>query len=141
VRVPPQWHQWLRYRREEPPSLAEQAADVARQERIKALAAEADARWEARPRLTDEIAANKNKTTAPPAREHAAQEQDMAAEAVAAPSGSRSVSDVENGHGASRTKTATTPKPELEHDPWKKASGPSETWQPEAWTPTSAKRR
>ncbi|KAL2017029.1 hypothetical protein VTK56DRAFT_2673 [Thermocarpiscus australiensis] len=53
VVVPPAWHQWLRHTRADPPSLAEQAADVARQERIKVLAAQADARWEAKPRLTD----------------------------------------------------------------------------------------
>ncbi|GAB1320195.1 hypothetical protein MFIFM68171_10405 [Madurella fahalii] len=51
VNVSPAWHQWLRHTRATPPSLAEQRADVARQERIKVLAAQADARWEAKPRL------------------------------------------------------------------------------------------
>ena len=44
VKVPPQWHQWLRYRRRDPPTLTEQVADVARRDRMRTLAAEADAR-------------------------------------------------------------------------------------------------
>ncbi len=51
VAVPPAWHQWLRYRRAEAPTLAEQVAEVARQERVRVLAAEADARWAAKPSL------------------------------------------------------------------------------------------
>ena len=51
VAVSPAWHQWLRHTRAEPPTLEEQRADVERQARIKVLAAEADARWEAKPRL------------------------------------------------------------------------------------------
>jgi NADH dehydrogenase [ubiquinone] 1 alpha subcomplex assembly factor 2 len=37
--------QWLRYTREEAPTLEEQRLDVLRQQRMKVLAAEADARW------------------------------------------------------------------------------------------------
>lgn len=51
VTVPPAWHQWLRHTRASPPTLDEQRAEVARQARIKLLAAEADARWAAKPRL------------------------------------------------------------------------------------------
>ncbi|AEO58027.1 hypothetical protein MYCTH_2304985 [Thermothelomyces thermophilus ATCC 42464] len=54
VDVPPAWHQWLRHTRADPPSLDEQRAEVARQERIKRLAAEADARWEAKPRVMED---------------------------------------------------------------------------------------
>lgn len=53
VVVPPAWHQWLRHTRSDPPSLSEQRAEVARQERIKLLAAQADARWEAKPKVMD----------------------------------------------------------------------------------------
>ena len=53
VKVPPAWHQWLRYMRAAPPTLDEQRADVARQDRIKILAAQADARWAAKPSLLD----------------------------------------------------------------------------------------
>ncbi|KAK3391865.1 hypothetical protein B0T20DRAFT_384155 [Sordaria brevicollis] len=48
VSVPPSWHQWLRYTRENPPTIEEQEAEVARQERIKVLAKLADERWEAK---------------------------------------------------------------------------------------------
>ncbi|KAH7631645.1 hypothetical protein B0T09DRAFT_303242 [Sordaria sp. MPI-SDFR-AT-0083] len=48
VAVPPSWHQWLRYTRDEPPTIEEQEAEVARQERIKVLAKMADERWEAK---------------------------------------------------------------------------------------------
>ncbi|EGS20514.1 uncharacterized protein CTHT_0023460 [Thermochaetoides thermophila DSM 1495] len=53
VKVSPAWHQWLRHTRRDPPSIAEQLADVERQTRIRQLAALADARWEAKPKLTD----------------------------------------------------------------------------------------
>ncbi|KAH7135197.1 hypothetical protein B0J11DRAFT_154719 [Dendryphion nanum] len=53
VNVPPQWMQWLRHTRAEPPSLAEQRADVFRQEQMKVLAAAADARWAAKPSALD----------------------------------------------------------------------------------------
>ncbi|KAL1838362.1 hypothetical protein VTJ49DRAFT_2771 [Mycothermus thermophilus] len=55
VAVPPAWHQWLRHTRPDPPSLEEQRAEVARQARIKLLAAEADRRWEAKPRVMEDV--------------------------------------------------------------------------------------
>jgi len=51
VKVSPLWHQWLRYTRADPPTLQEQTLEQARQERMRLLAAEADARWEAKPRI------------------------------------------------------------------------------------------
>ncbi|RDA83490.1 hypothetical protein CP532_7056 [Ophiocordyceps camponoti-leonardi (nom. inval.)] len=54
VKVSPPWHQWLRHLRRDPPSLAEQRQDVFRQQQVKQLAAEADARWEAKPRLIND---------------------------------------------------------------------------------------
>lgn len=137
VRVSPQWHQWLRYTREHPPTLAEQAAEVARQARIKVLAAEADARWAAQARVSD-----------PPARQapaldagRTAQQQEQPQEQV----GEEDVAARTAGAGAEAEaagkKTATTTTPEPQHDPWKRATGPSETWQPEAWTPKSTKRQ
>ncbi|PFH56019.1 hypothetical protein XA68_17193 [Ophiocordyceps unilateralis] len=57
VKVSPLWHQWLRHLRHDPPSVSEQRDDVLRQHRIKHLAAQADARWEAKPRLLDDDAA------------------------------------------------------------------------------------
>lgn len=40
--------------RRDPPSLEEQTGDVVRQQRMKYLAAEADARWEAKPRVMED---------------------------------------------------------------------------------------
>jgi NADH dehydrogenase [ubiquinone] 1 alpha subcomplex assembly factor 2 len=48
VKVSPQWHQWLRHTRADPPSLDEQTADVRRRREMSVLAAQADARWAAK---------------------------------------------------------------------------------------------
>ena len=53
VNISPQWHQWLRHTRREAPSLAEQSQDLVRQANLKALAAQADARWAAKPSFLD----------------------------------------------------------------------------------------
>lgn len=45
--------QWLRHTRYDPPTLAEQQQDTMRQERIKALAAQADAKWASKPSALD----------------------------------------------------------------------------------------
>ncbi|KAI0128715.1 hypothetical protein BJ170DRAFT_342855 [Xylariales sp. AK1849] len=124
VSVPPQWHQWLRYQRESPPSLAEQAQDVARQGRMKVLAAEADARWEAKPSLSD-VPGRENGQAVPAldTGRTRPQEQD------------RNLNEAEV-EGRKGTKT------DIKNDPWKKAaSGPSENWQPGAWSPTSTRKR
>ncbi|KAF3992551.1 hypothetical protein FT663_01416 [Candidozyma haemuli var. vulneris] len=44
--VPPQWHQWLRRTRNEPPSVKELLDDQLRQQRMKLLAQHADQKWE-----------------------------------------------------------------------------------------------
>lgn len=133
VKVPPQWHQWLRHQREDPPSLTEQAADLARQDRIKTLAAEADARWAAKPRLTDMPAAaadlKSNKSQPAPALDTGkTQPQEQVAEQNLQDEGLRD--------------TSAQDKTEVKDDPWKKAAtGPGESWQPAAWTPTSTRKR
>lgn len=53
IKISPQWHQWLRHTRSAPPSLTEQSQDVTRQQNLKVLAAEADARWAAKPSFLD----------------------------------------------------------------------------------------
>ncbi|RKF71323.1 hypothetical protein GcC1_102003 [Golovinomyces cichoracearum] len=53
IQISPQWHQWLRHARADPPSLAEQSQDALRQEQLKFLAAAADARWESKSKLLD----------------------------------------------------------------------------------------
>lgn len=60
VAVPPAWHQWLRHTRQDPPTLAEQRAEVARRERMRLLAAQADARWEAKPKVMEDVATTRD---------------------------------------------------------------------------------
>lgn len=51
VQISPQWHQWLRHTRADPPSLSELTQDLLRQEKLKALAAAADAKWTSKSNL------------------------------------------------------------------------------------------
>ncbi|CDK25533.1 unnamed protein product [Kuraishia capsulata CBS 1993] len=44
--IPPQWHQWLRFVRNNPPTIQELLADKHRQEAIKELAKRSDEKWE-----------------------------------------------------------------------------------------------
>ncbi|KAK6953446.1 hypothetical protein Daesc_005750 [Daldinia eschscholtzii] len=123
VKVPPSWHQWLRYMRDRPPTLDEQVEDIARQERTKLLAAEADARWEAKPSLID-VPGRERGQPVPPLNTGRTQPQERAAR-------------------ESPTRNEREEVTQQKDDPWKRArsSGPSETWQPEAWNPTPAKKR
>ncbi|KAJ6446417.1 NADH dehydrogenase [ubiquinone] 1 alpha subcomplex assembly factor 2 [Purpureocillium lavendulum] len=157
VRVSPLWHQWLRHTRPDAPSLAEQRDDVARQRRVKVLAAEADARWDAKPRVMEapEDAAARSSSRSgggslppaaadPTARDEAAhaeeqqapQEQERAQDASGSP---EQIATEPSPDAKKPTTTTTTP----ENDPWAKAKpqGPGETWQPTAWSPTAAKKR
>ncbi|KPI44903.1 uncharacterized protein AB675_2877 [Cyphellophora attinorum] len=91
--VSPQWHQWLRHTRDEPPSIHEQAADITRQSQLKHNAALADARWAAKARYiekpqapTPQIGAGLNPLDSGRAR--AAQDQQSTAEKTAINPGS-----------------------------------------------------
>lgn len=121
VRISPQWHQWLRYTREEPPSIAEQRSDVGRRARMRTLAAEADARWEAKPRVMED--------PSPPRQ---------AIGGGAAPPGSSA-----SASAPAAQKQKQREDKDKDKDPWAaaKATGPGETWQPETWTPPAPKRR
>ncbi|QPC73904.1 hypothetical protein HYE68_004656 [Fusarium pseudograminearum] len=123
VKVSPMWHQWLRHTREEPPTIEEQQDDVVRQARMKTLAAQADARWEAKPRVMEAPQAAPATLLQP---------------ANASPLGQDSKT-VQADAGAKNIKDEV----EKKDDPWAKAkaSAPGETWQPSAWTPPATKRR
>jgi NADH dehydrogenase [ubiquinone] 1 alpha subcomplex assembly factor 2 len=121
VKVSPLWHQWLRQTREHPPSVQEQVQDLARQQQIKMLAAQADARWEAKPRVMEA-----------PRRED---EQ--------LPLPTSNTTRVEGGTPETNKpargrpeEAAETNKEGAAEDPWKRARGPSENWHPETWTPS-----
>lgn len=121
VKVTPAWHQWLRYTREHPPSLAEQREDVTRQARMKQLAAEADARWEAKPRLVEDTP----QAARLEPRADAAKDQEP----------------TKSGVEEARKGTPETKKEEEAYDPWAqhRSTGPGETWQPTTWDPTKPK--
>lgn len=122
-----QWHQWLRYVRQHPPSLEEQQQDLVRQAQIKHLARLADERWASKPSFLD-----KPKTQQPlPPTEPAEPSVNPTTESPQEPSTSTP--------STSTPKPASTkPKPSKE-DPWAKANpgNPGDTWQPESWTPSS----
>lgn len=132
MKVGPLWHQWLRYARDEAPSLDEQRADVARRVRTRALAAEADARWEAKPRLAgDDVPGQGEKGQPVPVLEGAAER------------GREKVRHEEEGSGGGNVRAeAKEGVGKEEKDPWAKhrSTGPGEQWQPGGWTPTSTRK-
>ncbi|KAL7923883.1 hypothetical protein ACQKWADRAFT_288137 [Trichoderma austrokoningii] len=119
VKVSPQWHQWLRHTRREAPTLDEQRAELVRQERMKLLAAEADARWEAKPRVME--------APREPARRLPLAEEGQTTTEKKRPS-----------EAAEHEQEKVDAK-----DPWAraKAQGPGENWQPTAWNPTAAAKK
>ncbi|APA15581.1 hypothetical protein SS1G_13545 [Sclerotinia sclerotiorum 1980 UF-70] len=148
VRISPQWHQWLRHTRADAPSMEELLGDVARQERLKILARQADERWNAKASFLDKPAAQQalpatqvgnggafsvvepredgqSMANAVGGEREEVEKEGMAF--VKKPAGSKTRHDAE-----------TLPREEKKYkeDPWKKArGGPSEEWQPKAWDP------
>ncbi|KAI9735706.1 MAG: hypothetical protein M1818_006314 [Claussenomyces sp. TS43310] len=161
-KISPAWHQWLRHTRQEPPSLTEQSQDLVRQANLKVLAAEADARWAAKPSYLD--APGKERGQPVPAigvmdpGEHS--KSSIASKSENNP-GVRG--PINGGLNEPIIETSTTledtasqtfrrkgseqeqtrrQKKEYKEDPWKKArGGPSEEWRPQAWNPGAAARR
>lgn len=139
--------QWLRHTRFEPPTIAEQQAEVSRQERMKMLAAQADARWASKPSVLD--APDKQQ----PAQMLQSRDPNTGIrQANAEPEIRRDEPAplVEDDHiqDAAQTNAPTlkTRKPmrtEPKESPWKQASkgNPGDEWQPASWAPTPAKRR
>ncbi|EEQ88247.1 hypothetical protein RJZ56_000411 [Blastomyces dermatitidis] len=123
VKVSPQWHQWLRYTRQEPPTIQEQQNDLLRQERMKHLAKLADERWASKPSFLDRPQGQQSGPTTKPSHEphHSAAQPDQ-------PAGVQNTIEkqpVPNGQG-NKNKS-----------PWaRETGGPSEKWQPESWNPT-----
>ena len=116
-----QWHQWLRYTRPSPPSVAEQRSDAVRQVELKRLAQAADERWASKPSVLD-----KPRTIAErlPAGDSAETEEIL------------------HERGEERKwKDAEEPREKQEESPWKGTRGnPGENWQPQAWAPGVLKR-
>ncbi|KAF2874510.1 hypothetical protein BDV95DRAFT_488455 [Massariosphaeria phaeospora] len=153
VKVPPQWMQWLRHTRFEPPTIAEQQSDAFRQQRMRALAEQADAKWAAKPSVLD--APDKQQplqmleSRAPST---GVTQMDTGYQAVRVQSESPRAVEVEGAQiKEGETTDATTVKKkkkqamrsEPEDSPWKTQTAkgnPGEEWQPKAWAPGVAKR-
>ncbi|KAI1154555.1 hypothetical protein F4825DRAFT_171835 [Nemania diffusa] len=146
VRVPPAWHQWLRHQRHAPPTMAEQLGELRRQARVKVLAAEADARWEAKGSLLDMPPAASTNATAATAGATAVGSGQAAREPGQGdripPEPRRREGRGEDGPAEQKSGAQKTESPSREN-PWKQAdrSAPGEKWQPEGWTPTPVRKR
>ncbi|CAD6449197.1 0294aedc-f7f3-4439-bb9a-e73838e30635 [Sclerotinia trifoliorum] len=146
VRISPQWHQWLRHTRADAPSIEELLGDVARQERLKILARQADERWNAKASFLDKPAAQQASL--------ATQVRDGGAFSVVEPrEDGKGVANAVGGEHVEKERAVFAKKPagsktlhdgetlpreekKYQEDPWKKArGGPSEEWQPKAWDP------
>ena len=113
VQVSPLWHQWLRYTRNEPPTMQEQTADVMRQTQLKHNAMLADARWEAKAKY---IESPKPK----------AQRQPIQTPRVR----------TEEASSGEKPEAKENPWAKLEET----SKNPGSTWSPDAWTPGPRKR-
>lgn len=158
VKISPQWHQWLRHTRADPPSLTEQSQDLVRQRNLKMLAAQADARWAAKPSFMDAPHQSQPlpalEVKDPGGYESLQERRD----AVATPetkgdckhADQQGVKTQIPGTGGNRlNETPAHEKKKFKEenalqqdDPWKAArGGPSEEWQPQAWGGNVAARR
>ncbi|KAG8623222.1 hypothetical protein KVT40_008198 [Elsinoe batatas] len=145
VKVSTQWHQWLRHTRADAPTIQEQQYDVLRQDRVKQLAAEADARWASKPSFLDSPAKQQpqpaigvkdpggyGKQTEPTENEGVRSAVGDQAEVGA------SVKGQPKDEGRFKGK-AKDRKPNPFNQPQQGA--PGEGWQPQSWTPGAAARR
>ncbi|QSZ35906.1 hypothetical protein DSL72_007028 [Monilinia vaccinii-corymbosi] len=147
VKITPQWHQWLRHTRADAPTMEELVGDVARQERLKILARQADERWEAKASLLEEP------------RRATQVGRGGGSTGVGARGGGEENVDVAVGGSAEAERAEAVrlglerpARDEIRHDvvvetqlkeekkykdsPWKRErEGPSEGWQPKAWDP------
>lgn len=111
-----QWHQWLRYTRSSPPSLAEQQLDTVRQIELKRLARAADERWASKPSVLDKPRVD---------------EGQLAEEGLATAEEVRMDGDRDRKRRGPEELNG-----KQEKGPWKEQQGnPGERWQPQTWSP------
>jgi len=155
IKISPQWHQWLRHTRKDPPTLTEQSQDLVRQRNLKKLdtpgrAQPLTASGVKDPRVYVESEEAEVGTEARNAISRTLEDRIRDTDAnlgnrVAREHGSRIVE--ESGAGASREVPTKKGESRLKDkkeqlDPWKHArGGPSEEWQPQAWGGTVAPRK
>lgn len=147
AKVSPQWHQWLRHTREQPPSIQEQQYEVSRQAMMKQLAAEADERWNSKPSFLDAPSRQQPQPAigvqdpggyAPPTEPEAKQGVRNAVE------GQEKVNDAMEGKSEDEGRfKGRTKERKREPNPWadrRPKGGPNEQWQPAEWMPGVAQR-
>lgn len=159
INISPQWHQWLRHTRDNPPSIAEQSQDLVRQDRLKMLAAEADARWAAKPSFLDAPGKQQGQPlpamgvkdpggyappTEPPEKEGVRNavggglEDNIPGTDVKMKELLKTKESIPGKQTTEAPREQPKPKP-IKEDPWKKArGGPSEEWKPQAWDPNAS---
>ncbi|PIA88911.1 NADH-ubiquinone oxidoreductase assembly factor N7BML [Cercospora beticola] len=148
VKVTPQWHQWLRHTRDEPPTIQEQQYDISRQAMMKRLAAEADERWNSKPSFLDSPTRNQPQPAigvkdpggyAPQTEPEASQ---GVRSAVDEPSKVENASQgQQEGLHEGRFKGKKTK--DKKENPWEKLQpkgNAGENWQPEGWAPKPMER-
>ncbi|KAK0637754.1 NADH-ubiquinone oxidoreductase assembly factor N7BML [Lasiodiplodia hormozganensis] len=143
IKLTPQWIQWLRHTRSDPPTIAEQQLDEIRQAQLKQLAAAADARWAAKPSALDPppqpepTPQLQSRDPAANAPQTEPEEREGVRNVAAAPNQVKArMEDQENvdkGRSKGEKKKEKTPSP------WDEAK--SQEWQPAPWTPKITRRR
>jgi NADH dehydrogenase [ubiquinone] 1 alpha subcomplex assembly factor 2 len=162
IKISPQWHQWLRHTRYDPPSLIEQSQDLIRQENLKVLAAKADERWAAKPSFLDKPGTERGQPVPAlevdgvPKLETEAMEGPVKSavggledQTTGTEAGSAVKAAEENETTPPRSneqfeqnKRQKMPQKNEKDNPWKQArGGPSEEWQPQAWDGNMAAAR
>ncbi|KAL2821963.1 hypothetical protein BJX63DRAFT_176517 [Aspergillus granulosus] len=126
LELSPQWHQWLRYVRSEPPSTKEQQDDIQRRQRILLLAEMHRQKWEA----------ERSQLDAPATQQSGPATRTSDPTITAAAPGKVPGADAPRTKEPGRTRASTA-----KEDPsFRPKDAPGEKWQPESWTPTSSKR-
>lgn len=136
VQVTPQWHQWLRHVRPDPPSVEEQQQDVLRQRQIKQLARLADERWASKPSFLEQPRTAQQPAPATKIADAPSQNQKPATSTRDYRSLKGSIASQADLKDGKETTDGTITDPWVDH----KKGGPSEKWQPESWNPSASQR-
>lgn len=142
--------QWLRHTRPEAPTIDEQQYEVARQARMKYLAAEADARWAAKPSAVDApdkqqpMQMLESRDPASGIRQMNTGQEAIEREVQESKSIEQDLPEETTESDAAPTLKKRKPmRTEPKDSPWKKAASanPSGDWQPAPWAPPPARKR
>ncbi|KIX92830.1 uncharacterized protein Z520_11493 [Fonsecaea multimorphosa CBS 102226] len=121
VQISPQWHQWLRQTRHDPPTLQEQAADVQRQAQLKINARMADERWAAKARYIEKP---KPSVITPLLSGDPQQDRARAEHSPGQPRQSEKMSNSVESNKDQQMKSGVT------------GSNPGANWAPDTWVPS-----